>query len=278
MSRPLRIEFPGAFYHVTSRGDRKEDIYLNDTDRQQWLILFGKVCQRFNWRCHAYCLMGNHYHVVIEAVDGNLSKGMRYLNGVYTQNFNRTYDRVGHVFQGRYKAILVERDSYLLELSRYVVLNPVRAKMAKKPENWVWSSYLAMINQAVVPQWLERDWILSQFSVQRKRAIKKYQEFVTHGIGTTGLWEELSGQIFLGSEKFIGDMKERLDQKQDLSEIPKVQRSTKGKSIEYFASNYDPKRAMYEAYSSGIYTMKEIAEFFKVHYATVSRAIKKHEK
>ena len=121
MSRPLRLEIAGGLYHVTSRGDRREDIYDSDEDRQAWLVLFGEVCKRFNWRCHAYCLMSNHYHIVVETPEGNLSQGMRQLNGVYTQNFNRSHNKAGHVFQGRYKAILVEKDSYLLELARYVV-------------------------------------------------------------------------------------------------------------------------------------------------------------
>ena len=129
MSRPLRIELAGGLYHVTSRGDRRENIYDNDEDRKEWLIVLEKVCERFNWRCHAYCLMDNHYHFVVETAEGNLSKGMRQLNVVYTQYFNRQYNRVGHVFQGRYKAILVEKETYLLELSRYVVLNPVMAKI-----------------------------------------------------------------------------------------------------------------------------------------------------
>lgn len=113
MARPLRIEFPGGLYHVTSRGDRREDIYLDDGDRWQWLMLFGRVCARFDWRCHAYCLMGNHYHIVVETIQGNLSAGMRQLNGVYTQQHNRAHERVGHVFQGRFNAILVQRDSHL---------------------------------------------------------------------------------------------------------------------------------------------------------------------
>ena len=129
MARPLRIEFPGGLYHVTSRGDRREEIYLDDADRAHWLALFGHVCKRFHWVCHAYCLMDNHYHIVVETAEGNLSREMRQLNGVYTQSFNRAHNRVGHVYQGRYKAILVEKESYLLELSHYVVLNPVRGRV-----------------------------------------------------------------------------------------------------------------------------------------------------
>ena len=169
MSRPLRLELAGGIYHITSRGNRREDIYVDDSDRDQWLALFGQVCKRFNWRCHAYCLMSNHYHFVVETIEGNLSKGMRQLNGVYTQYFNRTHRRVGHVFQGRYKGILIEKDSYLLELSRYVVLNPVRAHRVNDVNQWPWSSYPSMIGEQSVPEWLETNWLLSRFSVQRKR-------------------------------------------------------------------------------------------------------------
>ena len=129
MARPLRIEFDGALYHVTSRGNKREDIYLDDIDRLIFLDVLAEVCRRFNWVCHAYCQMTNHYHLLIETPDANLSLGMRHLNGVYTQKFNYHHDRVGHVFQGRYKGILVEKEAHLLELARYIVLNPVRARM-----------------------------------------------------------------------------------------------------------------------------------------------------
>ena len=143
MARPIRIEFEGALYHVTSRGDRCEAIYEDDADRERFLEVLGQVVEDFNWVVHAYCLMSNHYHLVIETPDANLAKGMRQLNGVYTQYSNRRHQRSGHLFQGRYKAILVDADSYLLELARYVVLNPVRARMVRKPGAWPWSSYLA---------------------------------------------------------------------------------------------------------------------------------------
>jgi putative transposase len=136
MARPLRLELAGGVYHVTSRGDGGEDIYLAGADREAWLEVFSHVCERFNWVCHAWCQMTNHYHVLIETPEANLAQGMRQLNGVYTQRFNRAHARVGHVFQGRYKAILVERDSYLLEVARYVVLNPLRAGMVQRLEAW----------------------------------------------------------------------------------------------------------------------------------------------
>ena len=136
MARPLRIEHPGALYHVTSRGDRQEPIFDDDRDRMGFLNVLGDVVARFRWQCHAYCLMGSHYHLMIETPECNLTKGMRQLNGVFTQWSNRRHQRSGHLFQGRYKAILVDRDSYFLELARYIVLNPVRAGMVKQPQQW----------------------------------------------------------------------------------------------------------------------------------------------
>jgi len=143
MSRPLRVELAGALYHVKSRGDRREALYDDDADREAFLDVLAEVVERYNWVCHGYCLMTNHYHLLIETVDGNLSKGMRQLNGIYAQASNRRHSRVGHLFQGGFKGILVDKDAYLLELSRYVVLNPVRAGIVSGPEDWRWSSYRA---------------------------------------------------------------------------------------------------------------------------------------
>ena len=116
MARPLRLEFAGAVYHVTSRGDRREDIYLDDDDRQEWMAVLSLACARFNWVVHAFCQMTNHFHLLVETVDGNLSAGMRQLNGIYTQRFNRRHGQVGHLFQERSKAILVQTEAHLLEL------------------------------------------------------------------------------------------------------------------------------------------------------------------
>ena len=191
MARPLRIELAGGLYHVTSRGDRREDIYFGEADRLAWLDIFSQVCSRFNWVCHAWCQMTNHYHLVVETAEGNLAQGMRQLNGVYTQTINRSHRRVGHVFQGRYKAILIEKDRYLLELARYVVLNPVRAGMVREAGAWPWSSYKTMVGTDAAPPWLQKDWILGQFSPQRGRAVKKYIDFVRKGVGQPSLWDQL---------------------------------------------------------------------------------------
>ncbi|MCX5812281.1 MAG: transposase [Proteobacteria bacterium] len=140
MARPLRIEYPGAFYHITSRGNAGQDIYLDDTDRQRFLAILAGVLEDYHWVCYAYCLMSNHYHILIETPDPNLSAGIRQLNGVYTQSVNRRHGTRGHIFQGLFKSILVKKESHLLELCRYIVLNPVRAGMTLSPDIWQWSS------------------------------------------------------------------------------------------------------------------------------------------
>jgi len=186
MARPLRIEFTGALYHVTSRGNERHDIFFTDDDRRAFLATVEKVCGRFNWLCHAYCLMSNHYHMLIETPEANLSKGMRQLNGVYTQHVNRRYGRVGHLFQGRFKGILVQKEAYLLELVRYIVLNPVRAGMVKEPEEWPWSSYRDTVRSTKDVQFLCTDWLLSAFGDKRPVATRAFARFVaehaTHGV------------------------------------------------------------------------------------------------
>lgn len=278
MARPLRLELAGGLYHVTSRGDRRENIYENDEDREKWLDNLGNTCRRFNWRCHAYCLMDNHYHIVIETAEPNLSKGMRQLNGVYTQFYNRQHGRVGHVFQGRYKGILVERDEYLLELARYVVLNPIRARMVKNIKDWKWSSFNAIIGKGTAQSWLETGWILGQFSKQRKRAIEKYVDFVREGVGQPPIWGNLQNQIFLGSEKFINNIQNQMTEKETLSEVPRLQRRIVPKPLEYYDNTYhDQKKAILNAYLSGGYTLKEIGDYYGKHYSTISRIVKAGE-
>ncbi len=277
MSRPLRLELAGALYHVTSRGDGREDIYLSDDDRVAWLETLAQVCKRFNWVCHAYCQMGNHYHLLVETPDANLSNGMRQLNGVYTQRFNRRHQRVGHIFQGRFKAILVDKDSYLLELARYVVLNPLRAKMVRNLEQWQWSSYLVTCGQAPKPDWLQCDFILALFSVQRARATAKYVAFVHEGKGLPSVWAKLQGQIYLGSQVFVEKMQALVDQQPTLTEIPRAQRRALTRALSDFAREHERDEAIALAYLSGHHTMAAIADHFGVHYTTVSRLVKVYE-
>jgi putative transposase len=278
MSRPLRIELAGGLYHVTSRGDRREAIYRDDHDRADWLGVLGEVCSRFNWRCHAYCEMTNHYHFVVETPDANLSKGMRQLNGVYTQRTNRRHGLVGHLFQGRFKAILVERDAYLLELARYVVLNPVRAGMVWDAGEWPWSSYRAMVGEEPAPAWLETDWLLGQFGEERSRAQAAYAAFVRQGIGRPSVWDGLRHQVFLGGEAFVERHCVASSGRERLREVPRAQRRALARPLAEFARRYPVRHeAMARAFETGAYTMQEIADYFRVHYSTVSRAVRRLE-
>jgi len=276
MARPLRIEFPGALYHVTSRGDRQETIYDDDEDRRTYLEILGDVVERFDWLCYAYCLMGNHYHLVIETLEGNLSKGMRHLNGVYTQVSNRRHRRVGHLFQGRYKAILIDKDSYWLEVSRYVVLNPVRAGMVEEPGDWPWSSYNVTVGAKSSPEWLQVDRLLAHFGQKRDIARKRYKEFVQEGIGRQSLWSELKRQIYLGDERFVERMQARLDDEEanDVN-IPRAQRRGAPPTLKLIETRHkDRNRAVLAAYETGEYSYQQIGKYFGMHFTTVGRIVR----
>ena len=278
MARPLRLEFAGAVYHVTSRGDRREDIFLDDEDRQMWMDVLGLVCERFNWVVHAYCQMSNHYHLLLETADGNLSAGMRHLNGLYTQRFNRRHGMVGHLFQGRYKAILIQKEAHLLELARYLVLNPVRAKMVATPDEWPWSSYAFCLQDQFTPKWLDTDWLLGQFGAQRSEARKAYQRFVMEGRGVTSPLLATRHQLILGDDSFVA--RHHADKlPEQLRELSLAHKRSLARPLsEYQARHADRDEAMAKAYQSGAYTMSEIAAQFSVHYMTVSRAVRKHER
>ncbi len=278
MARPLRIEFSGALYHVTARGNDKGDIYKNDADRKQFLHLLNLTINRHDWYCHAYCLMSNHYHFLIETNTPSLSKGMKYLNGTYTQYFNKSNKRSGHIFQGRYKAILIEKESYLLELARYIVLNPIRARMVRAAKDWPWSSYRATAGFTTAASCLTTDWILSGFAKTRKVSQQRYRDFVKQGKNQPSPWKSLKNQIYLGSNQFVDDMQCKLDPEQSLNDIPKKQKQSPPKLLSYFEKCYSIRdEAMAFAYLSGHYTLSEVGEWFGVSYATVSRAVKSYE-
>ena len=202
---------------------------------------------------------------------------MRQLNGVYTQTVNRHHNRVGHVFQGRYKAILVEKDAYLLELVRYVVLNPVRAGMVADAAEWPWSSHQAVLGQRPAESWLERDWILGHFGKRRRAAARKYADFVRAGAGLPSIWEALRGPVLLGGESFAEKLRNEHHIERDLREVPRAQRRAIAKSLAEYRSLSESREGMAQAYLSGNYTMQEIADHFGVHYSTVSRAVKAYE-
>lgn len=173
LARPKRILFEGALYHITSRGNERRKIVQSDSDRRLFTRTLGDTVEEHGLILHAWVLMDNHYHLLLETPSPNLSTAMKYLNGVYTQKFNFIHRRVGHLFQGRFKSILVDKSNYLLELCRYIVLNPVRAGMVDHPRKWVWSSYGSMAGLAQVPAWLETKWLLSQFGKGGRESQKK---------------------------------------------------------------------------------------------------------
>jgi hypothetical protein len=227
--------------------------------------------------------MTNHYHLLIETPEGNLSIGMRQLNGVYTQLFNKWHGRTGHLFQGRYKAILIQKDSHLLEVCRYVVLNPIRARMVEKPEDYDWSSYRATAGKSKPHPCLTTDWVLGQFSRKREQAKKKYRQFVRWGIGQKTIWTEVRGQSLLGEETFMENLVDHIKKHKDIPEIPRSQRyATRPKLAVLLPDGIlrDQKRLMRrlsEAVEKYGYRQSELARQVGVHYSTISRWLRDDE-
>jgi putative transposase len=277
MAKPLRIEYPGAIYHLTARGNARQPIFLDDWDRSVFLALLGDIVERYNWHCHAYCLMGNHYHLLIETPDANLSIGMRQLGGIYTQKFNRLHSRVGHLFQGRYVSILIDRESYLLELCRYIVLNPVRAKMVTHPGDYPWSSFAATAGTVSRPQFLSIAWMLAQFDSDPHTAQHQYRDFVVAGMAEQSPWKKLQGQCLLGSQHFITNLLPHLEQKKGETEIPRKARyAARPPLSELFPAGQaqaERNRAIANAHWQYGYTQQEIAGQIGLHYSTVSRIV-----
>ena len=280
MARPLRIEYEGGLYHITSRGNARDPIFLTDSDRHEFLDVLAEVVSRFGWICHAYCLMSNHYHLLIETPLPNLSKGMQLLNGMYTQRFNRSTKRTGHVFQGRFKAILVEKESHLLELARYVVLNPVRAKMVRSAKDWPWSSYRATARLSEAPGFLAADWILSQFGANRGGAVRSYRRFVSQGHGLD-VWEGLRAGSLLGSEEFIEQMKPRLAEAPLDPNVLRRERSAARPTLESLFSGVVSKSARNQRIHAAVheyhYTLQEVGDHLGLHFSTISVIAKRDD-
>lgn len=275
MSRPIRIEFPDALYHVTARGDRRENIFDDDDDRRMFLATLAQVIQQHHWLCYAWCLMDNHYHLLIQTPDSNLSKGMRQLNGIYTQASNRRHRRVGHLFQGRFKAILVDQDAYLLELSRYIVLNPVRARMVKRVAQWKWSSYQESMGAAPATSWFAVDALLAQFAVRRSVARERYARFVADGVKTDSPWANVKAQVFLGDDQFVKRMQGHLESGHDDVQIPRAQRRPPAPPLATIARNVKGRNAaIVAAHATGDYSYQQIADHFGVHFTTVGRIVR----
>ena len=268
MARPLRLEFSGALYHLTARGNAQQPIFLDETDRRQFLRLFGAEVEQQRWRCYVYCLMGNHYHAVIETPEANLSRGLRRLHGTYTQWFNRRHRRVGHLLQGRFKSLLVEKESYLLELCRYVVLNPVRAGFVPAPDDWVWSSYRATVGLDTAPVWLDVPCVLHLFDGDAAMARRAYAQFVIDGVSQPSPWVHVTGQIFLGSPAFLERMERQLAG-QSMTNVPASQthptRPSPDDVLGHVAASYGVSlsavlsRSHHDAYQTAVYLLRRAA-------------------
>lgn len=281
MARPLRIEYPGAVYHITSRGNEKKTVFKDEQDRDAFLNTLQHVVNRYNWLCHAYCLMDNHYHILVETPDGNLSKGMRQLNGVYTQTFNKRHNRVGHLFQGRYKAILIQKDRHLVEVCRYVVLNPVRAGVVERLEQWKWSSYLSTAGKRKPHPCLTREWVLGQFSSKRGIAEIEYRKFVLGGIDMESIWRDVRGQSVLGGEEFIEGFIDYVRGHKDIPEIPKSQRyMNRPRLKEIFSEDvFQDKRRRDRKIAKAVdeygYSQREVADHLGMHFTSISRIMRR---
>jgi putative transposase len=271
MARPLRIEFAGAVYHVTGRGNARRTLFGDDYDRTSFLRVLSRLAARWTWRCHAFCLMGNHYHLLIETERPTLSHGMRCLNGVFAQAHNRRRGRIGHVFQGRFGAVLVQKDTHLLELARYVVLNPCRARLCSDPAEWPWSSYRATAGLEPTPPFLVTDWLLGHFGAERNSARARYRTFVADRLASNP-WIELRGQIYLGDAAFAARHSVQLPS----PEVPRVQKDPVRPSLARLEERHR-EQAVVLAYREHHYSLREIGDHFGIHYSTVSRWLRRLE-
>ena len=276
MTRPLRLEYPGAVYHVTARGNRQAGIFSDDADRRAWLGILGLACDRFNFSVHAYCQMTNHYHLLVETIDGGLGRGMRHLNGVYSQNINRRHALSGHLFQGRYHAVLVQKDSHLLELARYIILNPVRAGMVDRLEDWRWSSYHATVGTMHHGEWFDRMWLVEQFGASSVSAAQAYRRFVREGYGEKNPSAKVKHRLLLGDEDFVAGRRTFAEAASGIRQAARVQRRTAALTLAGYEARFSTRdMAMAEAYRSTAFTMAEIGMHFGVSSKTVGRAVSK---
>ncbi|HEY7040258.1 MAG TPA: transposase [Methylomirabilota bacterium] len=280
MARPLRLQFPGGIYHVTARGNDRQAIFSDDADRSRFLIVLASVIARYRVRCHAYCLMGNHYHLLLETPDANLSVAMRQLNGVYTQRFNRRHERCGHVLQGRFGAALVGRHAHLHEVCRYIVLNPVRAGLVSHPRDWVWSSFRATAGQEPIPGFLSVEWVRALSGASSPvRALQAYVRFVEAGLAR----EDAAELDRIGSEhRLVPEAQSHLTDAPDDAikrcvEIPRAQRFATRPSLRDLFRDVTTRRERDTRAVAAVrehgYSMREVGDFLGRHYITVSRAL-----
>ena len=277
MSRPVRIEFPGAIYHITSKGSKGQTIFRDREDRAVFLNILDNVVSRFSWLVHSYVLMDEHFHLVVEVLEANLSKGMRQLNGVYTQHYNRRHHEDGPIFHGRFKSVLFEKNTYLLPVCRHVVLNPVRLGTPSQLNRYRWSSFRATTGTTKTPSFLHTSDLLAEFSKQDKVSRQKFREYVEDGIGCNSPLQERSNQVLLGSAKFVREMQPVLQGVKIVKRGPKQARRRRSLSALFRTVDTKARSERNElirrAYLEYGYTLMDIGEHLGLHYTTVSKIV-----
>ena len=270
MSRPLRLELSGALYHVMARGNAKQAIYLDDQDRCFFLESLWNISERLDWQVWAYCLMNNHYHLLLQTAQPTLARGMRDLNGVHSRTFNQRHDRVGHLFQGRYKSVIVDKSSYLMEVTRYIVLNPVRSGLCAAPEEWRWSSYRAAAGLAHAPARLAARAALAPFGADSEQTRGAFVEFVRAGLTASDPVTGHRVPAILGDDAFVAEVAQSTAPPSP--EVPRVDRAWK--PLEQYAREATSRnQAIRAAYATGHYSQADIARYFRLHYSSVSRVV-----
>lgn len=281
MARKLRIEYPGATYHITARGNKRGDVFLCDDDRRAFLQLLTKTADRFGWLVAAYCLMDNHYHLLVKTLQASLSRGMHWLNGVYTQRFNSRHGQVGHLFQGRYGDSLVQNDRHMQAVSRYINLNPVEAHLVERPEDWKWSGYRATIGLERPADCLDTDLVLNDFGEHVDRARKEYAQFVLAGIGLDE--EKMMSLPIIGDDDFIKSHQEMVGHRTADKEYPIAQRFLNRPTLPQLFPAIEKVRGkakemrdrkIVEAVDKYGYRQNEIAKYLNIHYSRLSKIAK----
>lgn len=282
MGRPLRITYAGAYYHVTSRGNERKDIFKSRRDREQFLSYLESSVTRYGAIIHAYCLMTNHYHLLLETPEGNLPEIMRHINGAYTNYYNTKRKRAGHLFQGRYKAILIEADEYLMELTRYIHLNPVRGGLSEKPEAHPWSSYQDYIGSRPAPVWLRTNMVMERFGDS-----KRYRQFVEEMLGKEyeSPLQAAVASTLLGSEPFVQEiMATHLDGKQVERDVPAIRELSKSRKIEMIIENVrgvfgdtslGQKAGIYLAHRHSGARLKELGAYFGKNDSAIAQTTRR---
>jgi len=273
MSRPVRIEYPGAYYYISSQGAEGERVFRGVKDRREFLQILQSVIVRMKWQVFAYNLLPDSFQLFIKTPKANLSKGMRQLNGIYTQRYNSKYERVGHIFHGRFKAVLVE-DLLFTDVLLHVLHLPVLKRKVRRLEEWQWSSYQALMGLVEAPQWLESETVLGHFGKQKKRSQTALTKAIAALDKDYNINDSIRGQILLGSDSFVKKWQKQLATGKVMEKARRRQAKQVKPLSDYEKSCKNAKNAMIKAYKTGNYTLQEVGEYFDVHYSTVSRAVK----